>query len=580
MKGRIEQLTVFAVVLVTALAGSVVNAGLDEGLVGHWELDETSGTTVSDSSGNGHNGTLMGGLSFDSNSVEGVIGKALHLTGAKGASIHADSVSVPTSAFTISLWFNPDSDQDSSGNKWYLMFWGGDPDTSGNKPLYEFNEDKRGTIRLCIGIAGKEQYKLETKTNSWKAFTWYHLVATFDGADVKLYVNGALEDSANQPGTHYASSKVCFGSKYNGERPFKGRLDDIRIYSQSLSADEIGQLYRLSPVPRIFWDIVEKAEAILNEQEPQEAVVFLEEKIAGIEQWKEKNPGKYVFGTEGLVLALLLRLAAAKEAAGFPSKDVDAAYERPIELGIRYSSIEGKKPERMVGQSDPLARVVRHIFKDCEAKKNWPRAQRLLDTLFAGVKNPGAWAIFVESCLDDKTNRWAQEYSKYLDGKPRLKFGRDCLVAETALVAYWKLDETSGTIVHDSSGNGHHGTLKAGLSFDSNSVEGVIDKALHLTGAEGASIHADSVSVPTSAFTISLWFNPDSHQDSSGNKWYLMSWGGDPDTSGNKPLYEFNEDERGTIRLCIGIVGKEQYKLETKTNSWKATWSPLLTAPT
>jgi hypothetical protein len=53
---------------------------------------------------------------------------------------------------------------------------GGDEDTLGNKPLYEFNEDETGTIRLCIGIVGKEQYKLETKTNSWKAFTWYHLV--------------------------------------------------------------------------------------------------------------------------------------------------------------------------------------------------------------------------------------------------------------------------------------------------------------------------------------------------------------------------------------------------------------------
>jgi hypothetical protein len=68
MKGRIERLTVFwAVALVTGLGAGVVNAGL----VGHWELDETSGTIVHDSSGNGHHGTLLGGLSFDSNSVGG-----------------------------------------------------------------------------------------------------------------------------------------------------------------------------------------------------------------------------------------------------------------------------------------------------------------------------------------------------------------------------------------------------------------------------------------------------------------------------------------------------------------------------
>jgi tetratricopeptide (TPR) repeat protein len=444
----------------------------------------------------------------------------------------------------------------------------------GNKPLYEFNEDERGTIRLCVGVAGKEQYKLETRTNSWKAFTWYHLVATFDGTDVKLYVNGTLEDSANQPGVHYASSKVCFGSKYNGESPFRGRLDDIRIYSHALTADEITGLYRV--YPHTLLSAVAEAEGIIQ-QNPKEAIVLLEKKITELEKWREENPNRNQLHAQRISFDLHLELAKAKKAAGFPSEDVDAAYDRLIELGIRYLSIERTRPERMVGQSEPLARAVRHIFKDCEAKNDWPGAQRLLDTLFARVKNPGAWAIFVESCLDDKTNRWAQEYSKYLEGKPRLKFDRDRLVARTALVAHWKLDETSGTTARDSSGNWHSGTLRGDLSFNSNSVEGVIGRALHLTGAEHMSIRADSVSLPTSAFTICLWFNPDSDQDSSGNKWYLMYWGGDEETLGNKPLYEFNEDEKGTIRLCVGVAGKEQYKLETRTNSWKAfTWYHLV----
>jgi tetratricopeptide (TPR) repeat protein len=435
VKGRIEQLTVVCVLaLVTGLGASVVNAGLDEGMVGHWELDETRGAIARDSSGNGHNGMLMGDLSFNSNSVEGVIGRALHLTGTEDMSIRADSVFVPTSAFTVSLWFTPDSDQDSTGNKWYLMYWGGDEETSGNKPLYEFNEDERGTIRLCIGIVGKQQYKLETKTNSWKAFTWYHLVATFDGAEVKLYVNGTLEDAANQRGTHYASSEVCFGSKYNGDNPFKGKLDDIRIYNRGLSADEIGQLYMLR-MPPVFRGTLEKAKAILNEQGPKEAIVFLEEKIAEIGQWIEKNPDKYVLAPNELVLELLLQLAAAKEAAGLPSKDVDSTYDRAIELGIKHSLNEGLIAEGMVCQYDPLARLVCNICRDCEAKNNWPRAQKLLDILFARAENPGVWAIFVESCLDDKSSEWSKKFFGYFDDNLRLAVERDRTLAERYIAA-------------------------------------------------------------------------------------------------------------------------------------------------
>ncbi|MHC4214715.1 MAG: hypothetical protein ACYSWP_15235, partial [Planctomycetota bacterium] len=51
--------------------------------------------------------------------------------------------------------------------------------------------------------------------------------------------------------------------------------------------------------------------------------------------------------------------------------------------------------------------------------------------------------------------------------------------AEAALIAHWKLDETTGVEASDSSGNGYHAVLTRELSFDSNSVPGVIDKALH-----------------------------------------------------------------------------------------------------
>ena len=52
------------------------------GLVGHWRLDETTGTTAADSTNYGNDGTLYGGLSFDSDSVSpGKVGDALQFNG-------------------------------------------------------------------------------------------------------------------------------------------------------------------------------------------------------------------------------------------------------------------------------------------------------------------------------------------------------------------------------------------------------------------------------------------------------------------------------------------------------------------
>lgn len=44
------------------------------------------------------------------------------------------------------------------------------------------------------------------------------------------------------------------------------------------------------------------------------------------------------------------------------------------------------------------------------------------------------WAVFVESCLSNKTNQWAKEYFNYIDRNPKLKFIRDCDVAEKSVI--------------------------------------------------------------------------------------------------------------------------------------------------
>ena len=79
---------------------------------------------------------------------------------------------------------------------------------------------------------------------------------------------------------------------------------------------------------------------------------------------------------------------------------------------------------------DCFKNVAANVCNYFELKKNWAKYEQFLDTLFAEAKYPYDWTVFVESCLSDKTNRWAKEYFNYLDSRPRLKFSRDCLTAQ------------------------------------------------------------------------------------------------------------------------------------------------------
>jgi hypothetical protein len=80
---------------------------------------------------------------------------------------------------------------------------------------------------------------------------WYFLTATYDGSAMRFYIDGTLRGTqAKSGGTIPNSGKQIWigGNDVWGEY-FKGRIDEVRIYNQALSAAEIQALYSegLSP---------------------------------------------------------------------------------------------------------------------------------------------------------------------------------------------------------------------------------------------------------------------------------------------------------------------------------------------
>jgi hypothetical protein len=69
---------------------------------------------------------------------------------------------------------------------------------------------------------------------------WTHLAATYDGSTLRMYVNGvAVGSRAMSGGMLRSTGALRIGGNTIWGEWFRGRLDDIRVYSRALAGAEI-----------------------------------------------------------------------------------------------------------------------------------------------------------------------------------------------------------------------------------------------------------------------------------------------------------------------------------------------------
>jgi hypothetical protein len=208
-------------------------------LVSWWKFDETSGIQAHDSSLYGNHGTLVNGPVWtgDGNlSFDGV----------------DDYVSVPDStsleiqnSLTISVWVK----LESYGPSWSWPKVVIKPHTEYVEPFEMFTVDlgPHGTFPRFIitdGIADGQYACVYDATKTLNLDQWYHIIGTYDGSTVALYLNGQLiasGPSAISIGQN--TMPVCIGSS-RGNYCFKGLIDEVQIYHRGLTAGEVENLYQ------------------------------------------------------------------------------------------------------------------------------------------------------------------------------------------------------------------------------------------------------------------------------------------------------------------------------------------------
>ncbi|MCJ7934230.1 MAG: fibronectin type III domain-containing protein [Chryseobacterium sp.] len=108
-----------------------------------------------------------------------------------------------------------------------------------NSAMLRFGDGNLANNRLQFILSfGSSQVKLNS-ASSLNTKTWYHLAATYDGASMKIYINGTLDASVSVTGSFTANGILYLARNYDNSRALNGSLDEFRVWKKALTAQEI-----------------------------------------------------------------------------------------------------------------------------------------------------------------------------------------------------------------------------------------------------------------------------------------------------------------------------------------------------
>ncbi len=207
-----------------------------DGLRAHWKFDEGAGSTVADATGNGATGTLTNGALWTTGRANG----AASFDGSNDFAA-VPSIDVTGSALTIAGWVRFSSFPSQSDQRIVAKANG----SAESAHWWMLGQINNGSQRLRFRLkTGSTTTTLVASSGNLAANTWYHVAAVYDGAAMRLYLNGTQVGSTAKTGTLATSSSVpvSIGRNPDSYGYFSGALDDLRIYQRALSAAELAAL--------------------------------------------------------------------------------------------------------------------------------------------------------------------------------------------------------------------------------------------------------------------------------------------------------------------------------------------------
>jgi tetratricopeptide (TPR) repeat protein len=324
MRRQIKYLVFASIVLAGGVAGAVTV--YDRNLVAHYEFENN---------GNDSPAVLKGGAQIVEDADRG---RVLSLDGKDDyVDCGRDQIFNFDKAVTIACWvkfLTPSGHEDQTivcrtGQNWRL-------------------EREEGSVDFyCNDIRPTESI---TGRSTVSDRQWHHFAGVYDGQQICVYLDGSTDGCARSSGSiNVGGGPVLIGAadaeQGAVERGWRGFIDDMAIFRRALTAEEINKLrneglvwFMAGPEFLRLGEIVRQAEAAVKEQNPPQAITFLEKLLAEHETWKQGDPNNAVFDYRRISSDLYFLLAQTKETAGRPKPEVMDAYKRAIEPA-RFSAL-------------------------------------------------------------------------------------------------------------------------------------------------------------------------------------------------------------------------------------------------
>lgn len=202
----------------------------DDDTVGLWRFNLGTGTIALDRSSNDNDGTLADEYGMWTSSGE-YFGGILCDGVVDNVTVSSNSTLDISTSITLEAWIYP------------TVKKGGD--VVRKDGAYGLNVSKLGNTLYHGGSVwvGEIEYGL-TSSSGIVLDTWQHIAMTYDGSDIRLFVNSVEVDSTTQSGSiDFSSHDLKIGGRW---AYFAGRLDDVRISDVIRSTDSMHPNYHYS----------------------------------------------------------------------------------------------------------------------------------------------------------------------------------------------------------------------------------------------------------------------------------------------------------------------------------------------
>jgi hypothetical protein len=241
--GRVAGVIVAAACLIAPATAAAASP-----LRGWWPMNERSGQTVYDWSGNRNHGQLGSTPGTDANDptwIKGIfnLGSALNFDGEDDFVTIPDSPSLRPARVTVSAWFRRDR---AIGAYKYIVAKGSDNCEASSFALYTTENNR---IAFYVYDGNGWVRSPEAADSVWDG-RWHHLAGTYDGSTVRLFVDGTQVGSgtpANISIKYDLPSPASTLGSYQGSSCstyLVGDIDGVSIWDRALPISDISALVR------------------------------------------------------------------------------------------------------------------------------------------------------------------------------------------------------------------------------------------------------------------------------------------------------------------------------------------------